>query len=77
VSAATATMGAATAAAVEATTTATMETAAMEAASVGAPASSAAMKLGRSRFTRCDKGSHKGQRGQARYRRPGYGVSHC
>jgi hypothetical protein len=56
---------------------ATMETAAMEAASVGAPASSAAMKLGRSRFTRCDKGSHKGQRGQARYHRSGYGISHC
>ena len=75
---------AATVAAMTATTTAmeaTVETAAMEAATVeatavGAATPSAAMKLGRGRFTRGDKRSHKGQCGQARYRRPGNGVSH-
>jgi hypothetical protein len=63
--------------------TSTMETAAMEAATVNpatvetaavTPSMEGAGCYGR--FTRGDKGSHQGQCGQARYRRPGKGVSH-
>jgi hypothetical protein len=58
---------------------AAVETAAMEAATVEAAAVAAASMKGagrHSRFSRGDKRSHQGQCGQARYRRPGYGVSH-
>jgi hypothetical protein len=53
-----------------------VEATAVEATAVEAATASAAMKLRDGRFTRDDKRSHQGQCGQARYRRPGYGVSH-